>query len=251
MKTSVSAIALSLLLLVPALSYGWSPGPYSFDRCVDSFDVAVRGTVSKVEEVARKKGGWVLSRADVKLVKAYRGVRAKTKTVSFYFWSATDNKLTLAHGVRKGDNILVFLSRDLSSIASMLPGGMGADSPVQRIRGGMGADTAAKRTKGGMGADTAAKRTKGGMGADTAARSTEGGMGADRVGSTEGGMGADNPVFFLQFAKANHKGYLFKIEKAAGGTVVRDAVFTKDKRAVLSFGKAEKLLRKKRTRSAK
>jgi hypothetical protein len=134
----------------------WSPGPYEFERCVESFDVAVRGRVTKVEEVGKKSGGWILSRAHLAVERAYFGA-GTGKQLGFYFWSQTANHLTLKHELAANQRILVFLSTNLDSLNGIEPAPTG---------------------------------TK----------------------------------WMLQFAKADHRGYLYKLDKNTDGVeVIRDA----------------------------
>ncbi len=152
------ALVVCLLLGAAADAHAWSPGPYSFDRCAKTFKMAVRGTVIDVHQVARRPGGWVLSHATINVRRSW-GLKARPKQVGVFFWSSTDNTLTLAHSIRKRERVLVFLSRDLKPVRGML---------------------------------NARKHAAG---------------------------------FFLRFAKANHRGYLFKIVSSGRARLVRDAFF--------------------------
>jgi hypothetical protein len=156
----------------------WSPGPYEFERCVESFDVAVRGRVTKVEEVGKKPGGWILSRAHLAVERAYFGA-GTAKQVTFYFWSSTDGDLTLKHELGANQRILVFLSTNLDPLKGVEPAPAG---------------------------------TK----------------------------------WMLQFAKANHRGYLYKLDKNTDGVeVIRDALFADDTTLVRTLRTAEAALAKK------
>ena len=166
----VAVVALCLLFAVPQ-AVAWTAGPYTFERCVDTFDVAVRGTVTKVVVVDRKPGGWVLSRATVDVERVYHGIEPTPKRLAFYFWSSTDHDLTIAHKLAAKNRILVFLSTDLAPLK------------------GIETDPAVK--------------------------------------------------YMLQFAKANHRGYLYSI---GARDTVRDAVFAQDATLEMPLAKAEQLL---------
>jgi hypothetical protein len=168
------AILVVGLLLFSSRAAAWSPGPYTFERCVETFEVAVRGVVTKVDVVDRKPGGWELSRATLDVERAYHGLSPAPKQLVFYFWSSTDNQFTLAHKLAVKDRILVFLSTNLE--------------PVKRMK-----------------TDAAVKH-------------------------------------MLQFAKANHRGYLYRVVD----NKVRDAVFADDAKLVLSLADAEALLAKRK-----
>jgi hypothetical protein len=168
-----ATLVFCLLVFAPKHAAAWSPGPYSFERCVAEFDVAVRGVVKRVDVVDKKAGGWVLSRATLEVERTYHGITPAPKQLVFYFWSDTDNTFTLAHALAAKDRILVFLSTNLD--------------PVK----GMKTDAAVK--------------------------------------------------YVLQFAKANHRGYLYRVT----GDKIRDAVFAKDDTLVLSLAAAEQLLTKR------
>lgn len=170
-QTIRMAVVLGVLGAVGA-AHGWSAGPYSFERCTKEFPIAVHGSVQRVQVVGTR-GKWVLSRATVSVSKAH-GLRWTAKRLSFYFWSSTSLRLTLPHSIKRGEELLVFLSRDLAPLRGWLPAG------------------------------------------------------AKRAG------------FFLRFAKANHRGYLFKVERPKSGAIVRDAIFAK---RTISLTKARRLLR--------
>jgi hypothetical protein len=168
-------VVLSLVAFV-GRAEAWSPGPYTFERCVDEFPVAALGVVSKVDTVDTRPGGWTLSRATLDVQRLYHGISPAPKQLAFYFWSTTDNAFTIAHAIAAKDRILVFLSTDLT--------------PVQ-------------------------------------------------------GMKTDPAVtHMLQFAKANHRGYLFTVNAATN--TIHDAVFAKDPKASLPLGSAELALKKKK-----
>jgi hypothetical protein len=172
-------IVLCLMLLAPQPARAWTAGPYTFERCVETFEVAVRGSVTKVDVVDRKAGGWVLSRATVEVERVYHGISPAPKQLAFYFWSATDNMFTLAHKIEAKDRILVFLSTNLDAVQ-----GMKTDPAVKHV---------------------------------------------------------------LQFAKANHRGYLYKVlpDKRGNDTVV-DGVFHEDPKLVIPLPAAEAFLAKKK-----
>ena len=167
-----------VLLVTASPAIAWSPGPYDFQRCVDTFEVAVHGTVSKVEVVDKKAGGWVLSRAHLRVKRAYFGIPRDLGTLPFYFWSQTDNTLTLKHELAVNDQIVVFLSRNLE--------------PAK----GMKTDTSTSH--------------------------------------------------MLQFAKANHRGYLYKLVRTHGDDILHDAIFFDDPKLTLTLTAAEALLAKRK-----
>jgi len=169
-------VAVTVLILAGAAAdaHAWSAGPYSFDRCTKSFKVAVHGKVQSVTRIGTRPGGWVLSRATVGVARTW-GLNGKRKQLSFYFWSGTGGMLTIPHKISKGDDLLVFLSRDIKPILNMLS-----------FRG--------------------------------------------------------KPVgFFLRFAKANLRGYLFHVVNERGVPTVRDAIFKRNK---VTMAVATKLLRR-------
>jgi hypothetical protein len=171
-------IVVCLLVLAPVDAAAWSPGPYSFEHCVETFDAAVRGTVTKVDVVDKRAGSWVLARATVDVERVYHGIAPAPKQLAFYFWSATDNTLTIAHKLAAKDRILVFLSTNLDVVK-----GLKTDPAVKHM---------------------------------------------------------------LQFAKANHRGYLYSvIPDQHGNDTVADAVFDSDAKLVLTLPAAEALLAKR------
>jgi len=121
MRLPLSIALLCGLVLWSRDAAAWLPGPYDLERCVATFEVAVRGQVTRVEVVARRKGGWILSRAHLDIERAYHGVAKDTKRVSFYFWSRTDNTLTVAHTLAVKQRILVFLSTNLDPLEGVEP----------------------------------------------------------------------------------------------------------------------------------
>jgi hypothetical protein len=171
------ALVLALVLGVPRIAAAWSPGPFELERCVTDFDIAVRGTVTKVEPVATRGTGAV-SRATIALERTYFGVAAGTKTLTFYFWSKPDNDLTLPHTLVAKQRVLVFLSANLDPLK-----GIALDGKT---------------------------------------------------------------TLMLQFAKANHRGYLFTIDK----DLLRDAIFHADPKLQRTLAVAEAALAKKQPPAA-
>lgn len=165
-----------LILAVSRDAHAWSPGPLRFEDCVRKFDVAVRGRVTKVESVAKKPGGWVLSRATLDVERSYFGI-PETKLLTFYFWSHTDNELTLRHIIAIQDRILVFLSTQLDVLK-----GLKIDPETR---------------------------------------------------------------YLLQFAKADHRGYLFKIIGAGDSETIQDGIFAKEPELVRTLTAAEAMLAKR------
>src|SRR5262245_55678746 len=102
-STRVALIILAVLLVGSRPAAAWSPGPLPFEHCVKTFDVAARGVVTKVENVATKPGGWVLSRATLDVERLYFGITPVPKQLTFYFWSSTSGELSIAHALAAKD----------------------------------------------------------------------------------------------------------------------------------------------------
>lgn len=105
-----------LLLVLFSAFQVWSPGPYPFERCTKEFNIAVKGTVTKIE-TAVKSGDFVLSTATLEVKKTYAG-KAHESEVRFHFWTKTDQMWTLSHDLKTGQDVLVFLSDNLEDITS-------------------------------------------------------------------------------------------------------------------------------------